>query len=71
MSSDPYDLVLEDLRARRDRIEQAIAAIESVRSLVPSLPSQTLVPGEFARMSIADGRRTADHSFYRQVADGR
>lgn len=32
MESDPYAIVLADLRAQRDRIDQAIQAIESVRS---------------------------------------
>ena len=33
---DPYDAVLSDLRAKRDQIDQAIAAIESIRSGGPA-----------------------------------
>lgn len=32
---DPYDAVLADLRAKRDQIDKAIAAIESLRSGAP------------------------------------
>lgn len=31
MATDPYDAVLADLRAKRDQLDQAIAAIESLR----------------------------------------
>lgn len=54
MESDPYAIVLADLRAQRDRIDQAIQAIESVRSGV----GQTAAPAAQSRAqetSIGDG----------------
>jgi hypothetical protein len=35
MSLDPYEAVLADLRAKRDRIDYAIATIEAIRSEYP------------------------------------
>lgn len=35
---DPYDAVLADLRAKRDRIDEAIAVIESIRGIAASAP---------------------------------
>jgi hypothetical protein len=63
---DPYAVVLADLRAKRDQIDQAIQAIESVRSGVVSgkVNSPTAAPesapndaGAFLGMSIADAAK--------------
>jgi hypothetical protein len=64
---DPYEIVLADLRAKRDQIDQAIQAIESVRgSAVPSKPNGTAVAsdtgppnaaGAFLGMTIADAAK--------------
>lgn len=35
-ASDPYEVVLADLRAKRDQIDQAISAIETIRGGAPS-----------------------------------
>lgn len=37
--SDPYAVVLADLRAQRAKIDQAISAIESLRGIAPSAPT--------------------------------
>ena len=34
--SDPYETVLQDLKAKKDQIEQAIAAIEGLRGISPT-----------------------------------
>jgi hypothetical protein len=65
---DPYDIVLADLKAQRDRIDQAIAAIESVRgtgaasrpvSAATPATSQPSVdePGAFLGMTIPDAAK--------------
>lgn len=43
-SSDPYDVVLADLRAQRVRIDQAISALEALRGLKTSVSAQTETP---------------------------
>ena len=66
---DPYDAVLADLRAKRDQIDQAIAAIKSIRTGGPA-PAQdsgsgTSVqnngsvggPGDLLGLSIADAAK--------------
>lgn len=66
-SVDPYDVVLADLRAQRDRIDSAIAALTALRggagsnvkpSGAPSDPPQNgsgdIGPGALLGMSIAD-----------------
>jgi hypothetical protein len=42
---DPYDTVLADLYAKRDQIDQAIAAIESLRSGAPAGPRSAAPAG--------------------------
>lgn len=65
---DPYDAVLADLYAKRDQIDQAIAAIESLRSGAPAgsrptAPAAGQVnqgidgPGALLGMSIADATK--------------
>lgn len=64
---DPYDTVLADLKAKRDQIDSAIAAIEAIRagSAAPSLPGTPpgVVniaidgPGAFLGMSITDAAK--------------
>jgi hypothetical protein len=62
---DPYAVVLADLRAKRDQIDQAIQAIESVRGNagagVNSQPSEAASApndaGAFLGMSIADAAK--------------
>jgi|GEM_PF-1206933 hypothetical protein len=70
-SSDPYEVVLADLRAKKAQIEQAINAIEALRggATAPSLPEQSSAPasggqngdidspGAFLGMSIADAAK--------------
>lgn len=64
---DPYDVVLADLRAQRDRIDSAIAALTALRggsggsikpsgatSEVPQNGSGDIGPGALLGMSIAD-----------------
>lgn len=68
-SIDPYDAVLADLRAKRDQIDQAIAAIESIRTGGPA-PSRDQTqgngnqpngsvggPGDLLGLSIADAAK--------------
>lgn len=68
--SDPYEVVLEDLRAKKAQIEQAIAAIEALRggasAMGTNMPSKPAVesqngdidsPGAFLGMSIADAAK--------------
>lgn len=67
--SDPYAVVLADLRAQKLKIEQAIEAIESLRGglspTTPSQPSSTSTqpkqvsdgPGAFLGMSIPDAAK--------------
>ena len=66
MESDPYAIVLADLKAQRDRIDQAIQAIESVRSGVgqgAAQPAQQrpqeagLGDGAFHGLSIAEATK--------------
>lgn len=60
---DPYEIVLADLRAKRDQIDQAIQAIESVRgSAAPTKPNGAAVAsdaaaGAFLGMTIADAAK--------------
>jgi hypothetical protein len=68
---DPYDAVLADLRAKRDQIDAAIVAIESVRSGAVTAPGVTAAtgmldsvvqngvdgPGALLGMSIADATK--------------
>lgn len=69
-SSDPYEVVLADLRAKKAQIEQAISAIEILRGGAAAAPvsgqpgSQTAgqngdidSPGAFLGMSIADAAK--------------
>lgn len=61
---DPYEAVLADLRAKRDQLDQAIAAIEATRSgggapVAGSLQGNAPVdgPGAFLGMSITDAAK--------------
>jgi hypothetical protein len=62
---DPYAVVLADLRAKRDQIDQAIQAIENVRSGVASVKGNSPAApenapndaGAFLGMSIADAAK--------------
>lgn len=62
---DPYEAVLADLRAKRDQLDQAIAAIESVRGGVPGAgqgtpggnPVPAEGPGAFLGMTIVDAAK--------------
>lgn len=63
---DPYDVVLADLRAKREQIDQAIQALESLRG-APSVPSKGVpavsidasidTPGAFLGMTIAEAAK--------------
>jgi DNA-directed RNA polymerase delta subunit len=68
--SDPYEVVLEDLRAKKAQIEQAITAIEALRGGAASAGTNTSSkpaaglqnddidsPGAFLGMSIADAAK--------------
>ncbi|MGQ7790793.1 HTH domain-containing protein [Faunimonas sp. B44] len=65
--SDPYEVVLADLRSKKDQIEQAIRAIEALRGVAPSQRRQDEItsapvsdldsPGAFLGMSIADAAK--------------
>jgi HB1, ASXL, restriction endonuclease HTH domain len=64
--SDPYEIVLADLRAKRAKIDHAIAALEGMRADAPSAaaPAETdqvqpgeISPGMFLGMNIADAAR--------------
>lgn len=68
--SDPYEIVLADLRAKKAQIEQAISAIESLRSGAPASGSAGAAPatnatpnsdvdspGAFLGMSITDAAK--------------
>ncbi|AZO10030.1 MULTISPECIES: winged helix-turn-helix domain-containing protein [unclassified Mesorhizobium] len=70
MSTDPYDVVLNDLRAKKAQIEQAISAIEAIRGGMPAgpysgAPSAAATaqngdidsPGAFLGMSIVDAAK--------------
>lgn len=70
MATDPYEVVLNDLRAKKAQIEQAISAIEAIRggpsSGVPSMASTAKSasqnsdidsPGAFLGMSIVDAAK--------------
>jgi len=52
---DPYDAVLADLCAKRDQIDQAIAAIESLRSGTPAGPRSTAASGNGQANQGVDG----------------
>jgi hypothetical protein len=64
---DPYDIVLADLRARREQIDQAIQALESLRGAPvasPRVAAQEVsidasidTPGAFLGMTIADAAK--------------
>jgi hypothetical protein len=64
---DPYDTVLADLRAKRDQIDQAIAAIEAIRGGLGSPSGQQAnssgpniaidAPGAFLGMSIPEAAK--------------
>ncbi|TMJ47571.1 MAG: hypothetical protein E6G85_27660 [Alphaproteobacteria bacterium] len=66
---DPYDAVLADLKAKRDQIDQAIAAIESIRAGGPAPVRDSAQgngtkntadvggPGDLLGLSIADAAR--------------
>lgn len=67
-SGDPYDVVLADLKAKRAQLDQAIAAIEAVRSGIsqsnqePSFVggaglSNQIQPGVFHGMSILEASK--------------
>lgn len=60
---DPYAVVLADLRAKREQIDQAIQAIESIRGTLAA-PTQSAPlttpadePGAFLGMSISEATR--------------
>ena len=64
--SDPYEIVLSDLRAKRAQIDQAIAALEGLRTGAPpaAVIAETdqatlsdVSPGMFLGMNIADAAR--------------
>lgn len=63
MGSDPYETVLADLKAKRDQLDQAIAAIEAVRGTSTAassgngLPLGSDGPGAFLGMSIVDATK--------------
>lgn len=63
MGFDPYEAVLTDLKAQRDKIDQAIAAIESVRSGGGNQsggPAQNIgvdAPGAFLGMTIPEAAK--------------
>ncbi|RWK48544.1 winged helix-turn-helix domain-containing protein [Mesorhizobium sp.] len=70
MATDPYEVVLNDLRAKKAQIEQAISAIEAIRggtsSGTPSMASSAAgagqnsdidSPGAFLGMSIVDAAK--------------
>jgi DNA-directed RNA polymerase delta subunit len=70
MATDPYEVVLADLRARKAQIEQAISAIEAIRGGAPtgssfsgasaaqqSTNSDIDSPGAFLGMSIVDAAK--------------
>jgi hypothetical protein len=61
---DPYAVVLADLKAKRDQIDQAIQAIESVRSGIPLTRTNPMAPesapndaGAYLGMSISDATK--------------
>lgn len=70
--SDPYAIVLADLKAQRAKIDQAISAIEALRGITPSASSDAPVspgassgtpttraggPGEFLGLTIVDAAK--------------
>lgn len=70
MATDPYEVVLNDLRAKKAQIEQAISAIEAIRGGTSSGAASTLSssasvgqnsdidsPGAFLGMSIVDAAK--------------
>ncbi|KAA3448866.1 hypothetical protein C7I87_19540 [Mesorhizobium sp. SARCC-RB16n] len=70
MATDPYEVVLNDLRAKKAQIEQAISAIEAIRGGMPSgsysmaasvaptgQNSDIDSPGAFLGMSIVDAAK--------------
>jgi HB1, ASXL, restriction endonuclease HTH domain len=66
MDFDPYSIVLADLKAKRDQIDQAIQAIESVRNgsavsapgtPTPRTPDVSLGDGAFHGLSIAEATK--------------
>ncbi|TIR29469.1 MAG: hypothetical protein E5X07_25240 [Mesorhizobium sp.] len=70
MATDPYEVVLNDLRAKKAQIEQAISAIEAIRggtsSGAPSMATSAASvgqnsdidsPGAFLGMSIVDAAK--------------
>ncbi|MHB9361967.1 winged helix-turn-helix domain-containing protein [Mesorhizobium sp. LNJC403B00] len=70
MATDPYEVVLNDLRAKKAQIEQAISAIEAMRGGTPSGSYLTAAsvaptgqnsdidsPGAFLGMSIVDAAK--------------
>lgn len=60
---DPYEAVLADLRAKREQIDQAIAAIESLRggasikAAAPLPAAPTEGPGAFLGMTIVEASK--------------
>ncbi|MER8435659.1 winged helix-turn-helix domain-containing protein [Mesorhizobium sp. M1312] len=70
MATDPYEVVLNDLRAKKAQIEQAISAIEAIRGGTPNGSYSTAAaaapagqnsdidsPGAFLGMSIVDAAK--------------
>lgn len=70
MTTDPYEVVLNDLRAKKAQIEQAISAIEAIRggapagsisagasAATPPQKSDIDSPGAFLGMSIVDAAK--------------
>lgn len=63
--TDPYEAVLADLHAQRDRIDQAIALLQNLRgntaptspALPKSAPGGGVGPGAFLGMTIADAAK--------------
>lgn len=54
---DPYDVVIADLKAKRDQIDKIIQSLEAVRGGVPTGAASTQVPGDpgASQTSLATG----------------
>ncbi|MBL8904148.1 MAG: hypothetical protein JNK83_12740 [Rhizobiales bacterium] len=79
---DPYAIVLADLRAKREQIDQTIQAIESFRmggmpsaqqgqvAGAPPSPTMALEPGAFHGLSIAEAAKKLLSIRKRQLSNG-
>jgi len=79
---DPYDIVLADLRAKREQIDKAIQAIEGIRAgagisggavspAVPSGPTAApIAPGDFLGMTIVDAGKVLLAKLRRPLTNG-